>query len=99
MSATFRVRDGFDLPIRRAWVLRGEILDGVIQAGMFLAFPFNDSVEMTTPIQAVEVISEGGRAHSIGLLLAYEDDLGLELWRGLTSPGEILHVTHHDPAA
>ncbi len=99
MSARFQVRDGFDLPSRRAWVLRGSIVEGSVRSGMFLSFPFNDSVTMSAEIDAVEAVDGPGRASAIGLLLKYEDDLGRDLWRGLTAPGEILVATDHDPAA
>ena len=99
MNAHFKVLDGFDLPSRRAWVLRGDVVAGSVRPGMFLSFPFNDSVTMSAEIGAVEAVDGPGQASAIGLLLEYEDDLGLELWRGLTSPGEVLEVTDHDPAA
>ena len=66
---------------------------------MFLSLPFNDRVTMSAAITSVEFVDRPGGESSIGLLLEYDDDVGLAMWRALTAPGEVLNVTDHDPAA
>ena len=99
MNATFRICDGFELPSRRAWVVRGDIIDGTIQSGMFLSFPIIDGASMTAPIQAIEFVAAPSRDATIGLLVACNDDTDRALWRGAVVPGQVLQVTDHDPAA
>ena len=98
MAATFRVRDGFELQQRRAWVVRGDIASGTVRPGMYLLFPLNDGVTMSAEIQAVEFVDGPGGDSAIGLVLACEDDVAIAFWRGMTAAGELLDATDHDPA-
>ena len=86
MTAVFRVHDTFDLPSRRAFVLRGEILAGVIGRGMLVHRAGKHALDITAPIAAVESIDGPGfGAATIALLLAYRDRAerdALEDWAG-----------------
>ncbi len=99
MSATFRVQDGFELPTRRAYVLRGQVLRGEVLRGMFLGIPLNDSVLMSAPVAAVESVEGSEEDSAIGLLFHCQDEIDRAMWRGFTSPGEELTLTDDDPAA
>jgi hypothetical protein len=99
MSATFRVEDSFYLAPRRAYVLRGQILAGEVRRGMFVRVGLNDGVDISAPIDAVEFVDRPGGVSAIGLLMRCEDEVERAMWEGLTSPGEELSVTDHDPAA
>jgi hypothetical protein len=99
MPATFEVLDGFALPSRRAYVFRGSVLDGEVRAGMFLLIPLNPALDVVLPILAVEAVAAPGGQGPVGLLVDYEDDVGLAMWQGFTAPGERLKVAGRDPTA
>jgi hypothetical protein len=93
MSAVFRVHASFDLPSRRVFVLRGEILSGEVRRGMVLHMPLNSGFAATTPIGAVEMIDGAGFGQArIALLIPYEDRAEQEFIEDWASIGEELLV-------
>lgn len=99
-SATFLVRRTFHLPSRRAFVLSGDILSGVLRAGMLIDVQLNESVTMPTPVRAVEAVDVNRAAgHAeVGLVLECEDEVARVMFAGLFEAGEVLTL-HHPEAA
>lgn len=101
MPATFLVRRTFYLPSRRAIVLSGDILSGVVRAGMLIDLRLNGSVTIPVPIDAVEAVDvDRAAGHAeVGLVLDCEDDVARELYRALFQPGEELALEDPESAA
>jgi hypothetical protein len=99
VTATFRVQDGFELPSRRAYVLRGSVEDGTVRAGMAVAIPVNSGLTVWAPILAVEAVDRPGGVAAVGLLFECEGQIDAAMWDAFTLPGELLAVADHDPTA
>ena len=98
MTAVFRVHDTFDLPRRRVFVLRGEILAGTIRTGMLLHMPLNKGFDITAPIAAVESIDGPSfGAATVGLLLSYNDPTERDFFNEWAGAGEELLVGDAEP--
>jgi hypothetical protein len=50
----FHVRDTFEIPDRKLFVMAGSIVEGKISAGMFVHVPCNLSLHLTTRIHCIE---------------------------------------------
>ena len=50
----FHVKETFEIPHRKLFVMMGSILEGEIHPGMFACIPFNPSVEMTVRVHSIE---------------------------------------------
>jgi len=101
MPATFVVRRTFYLSSRRAFVLSGDILSGLIRTGMLIDLRLNGSVTIPVPIKAVEAVDvnrAAGHAEVV-LVLDCEDDMARVLYSGLFQPGEELTLKDPESAA
>lgn len=72
--------------------MAGSIVDGEVQAGMFLRVAFNSALEMTVRIRSIEFARRPGGEEDICLCFEAEPDL-LEAWRGLNFRDETFEVT------
>ncbi len=90
----FHVRDTFELPEKRLFVLAGSVVEGEIAAGMFVRVPLNPRFGVTERIHSVERIIRDGGA-DVALCVEANQDL-VEFWRGLNVDGDILDVTGNE---
>ena len=88
----FRVKDTFEIPSRGLFVLAGSIIEGKIQAGMFVHFPFNPSLGMTAKIQYIEFARRTGGGEDTCLCIESEPEMN-EVFRSLEIGNETLEVT------
>ena len=88
----FYVRDTFEIPDRRLFVMAGSIVDGEVQPGMFLRVAFNSALDMTARIHSIEFARRRGGEDDVCLCFEAEPDL-LEIWRGLNISDETFEVT------
>jgi len=90
--AKFHVSRAFELPGQGAFVLAGTIVEGEVQAGMWLDFSSGVSCPRG-PIHSVEVQSSGG---SEGVWLIFKTNSeGLALWQLLNIRDEVMNVFEH----
>jgi hypothetical protein len=88
----FHVRDTFEIPDRKLFVMAGEIVEGEIRAGMFVRVPFNSALEMTARIHSIEFARRLGGSEDVCLCIESEPD-ALDLWRGLKIGDETFEIT------
>jgi hypothetical protein len=91
---TFHVRDTFELPDRRLFVMAGSVVEGEIRAGMFVRVPFNSALDMTARIHSIEFARRQGCGEDVCLCIGAEPD-EFETWRGLNISDETLEVTEN----
>jgi hypothetical protein len=96
MPATFLIRRAFHLPSRSVFVVAGDILSGVVRAGMLIDVRLNEAVTMPTPIRAVEAVDVNrAAAHAeVGLVLDCDDEVARAMFSGLFEAGEVLTLVH-----
>ena len=87
----FHVKDTFELPDRKLFVLAGAVVEGEIRAGMFVRVTLNSAVELTARIYAIEFARRQG-SEDICLCFKLEPE-ALELWRGLGISDNVLEIT------
>jgi hypothetical protein len=87
----FHVRETFEIPDRKLFVLAGSIVEGQIRPGMFVPVPFNSSLEMTARIHSIEFARRSG-GEDVCLCIESEPD-ALDLWRGLNIGDETFEIT------
>jgi hypothetical protein len=88
----FYVRDTFEIPDRRLFVMAGSIVEGEIRAGMFLRVGFDSALDMTARIHSIEFARRLGGEDDVCLCFEAEPEL-LEIWRGLKIGDETFEVT------
>ena len=54
--AKFFVREAFEIPDRRIFVLAGEIVEGEVHPGMFVRIPWNSEIGMRLLIDSIEFV-------------------------------------------
>jgi hypothetical protein len=91
----FHVRDTFELPDRKLFVLAGSIVEGEIRKGMFVRLPFNPSLDMTAQIHSIEFARRLGGSEDVCLCIESEPELAVIL-RGLDIGDETFEVTADD---
>ena len=91
----FHVRDTFEIPDRRLFVLAGSIAEGEIRAGMFVHVPFNSALDMTACIHSIEFARRLDGVDDVCLCIEFESELG-EVLQGLAIADETLEVTADD---
>ena len=77
-------------------VIFGDIVDGTIRHGMKIHIRFNDSLSMTSEIEAVELVDRiTDRVSHVALVLRVEEDADEEadLFASLNVGDEVLEVT------
>jgi hypothetical protein len=87
----FHVKDTFEIPDRRLFVMAGSIVEGEIRAGMFVHIGFNPAFATTARIHSIEFARrEGGE----DVCLCIEADRELaEFMRDLNIGDETCEVT------
>jgi hypothetical protein len=89
--ARFHVRDTFEIPERKLFVLAGSIVEGDIQPGMFIRVPFNSSIQMTVRFHSIEFARRKDGEEPC-LCVVVESELAMIL-RTLNIRDEIVDVT------
>ncbi|HXE57419.1 MAG TPA: hypothetical protein VNK43_05420 [Gemmatimonadales bacterium] len=93
MTALFQADRHYDAPRRRAVVVQGTIVSGVIEPGMYLAIPWDEEQELVVPIAAVEELGDaGGEGGRTGLVIPYTSPMERQLWQGIELGGHVLEV-------
>ena len=87
----FHVRDTVEIPDRQLFVMAGSVVEGEIQAGMFVRVPFNPSLDMTARIHCIEFARRHG-GEDVCLCIESEPELA-EVLRGLDIGDETFEVT------
>jgi hypothetical protein len=87
----FYVRDTFEIPDRKLFIMAGSIVEGDIQAGMFVCVQFNPSFAVTVRIHSVE-FARRQSGEDVCLCIESEPDL-TELLRGLNIGDETFEIT------
>jgi hypothetical protein len=87
----FHVKDTFEIPDRKLFVIAGSVLEGEIRAGMFVHIPFNSSVARTAQIHCVEFARRQGR-EDVCLCVESEPELA-ELFRDLNIGDQTFEIT------
>jgi hypothetical protein len=80
--AAFHVHETTFLPAQSLFVLRGRIVSGTIEPGMFLTVPVSDDFEMAARIAEVADPDAAGEALT-ALAVHYANELEQTLWRRL----------------
>jgi len=87
----FHVKDTFEIPDRKLFVMAGSIVEGEIQTGMFVRVPFNSSLVMTARIHSIEFAHRQG-GEDVCLCIESEPELA-EILRGLDIGDETFEIT------
>jgi hypothetical protein len=92
VAAKFSVVGSFFMPSRNLFVAVGDVIEGNVKAGMTVAVTLS-TVQVTTPIQGVEVITVDFRDQAYsGLGFGFDDPDELEFWSALRIGGEVLEI-------
>ena len=87
---TFHVKDTFEIPTRKLFVMAGTILNGKIQAGMFVRVRCNSELDMKVRIHSIEFAL---RKNGEDVCLCIEADPKLaQLLRGLNIANQTVDV-------
>ena len=87
----FHVRDTFEIPDRKLFVMAGSVVEGEIRAGMFVRVPFNPSLGMTARIHSIE-FARRQDGEEVCLCIESKPEL-VEIFRGLNIGDETFEVT------
>jgi hypothetical protein len=90
--AKFHVKDTFELPDRKLFVMAGSIVEGEIQKGMFIRVPCNTLLDMTARIHSIEFARRQGGSEDVCLCIESEPEL-LAILRGLNIGDETFDIT------
>jgi hypothetical protein len=100
MAARFRVVDTFNLQSRRYFVIYGDILEGVVRAGMDVVLPCESLGGVRRPITSVEFVDNiGDRKAWLGLVVEYASDEDLASLRVVKLKGCELDICEVAPLA
>jgi hypothetical protein len=88
--AKFRVINTFEIPARDYFVLCGDVVEGMVAAGMLVHVPMNAALNTAILIDSVEVVS-GTRGSNVGLCVR-GDERDRAFLRGLNMQDEIFEV-------
>ena len=87
----FHVKDTFELPDRKLFVMAGSIVEGEIHAGMFVHIAFNSSSATTARIYSIEFARRRG-GEDVCLCIEADPELA-EVMRDLNISDETCEVT------
>ena len=87
----FHVKDTFEIPDRKLFVMAGSIIEGNIRTGMFVHVPFSSSLATTIRIHSIEFARRQG-AEDVCLCIQSEPELA-EFLRSLNISDETLEVS------
>ena len=94
MEATFKVAGSFELKSRGLFVVFGEIVGGVLRAGMQVSAPLQGELSVTGTIASVEFVDDRARGKGYPALTFHVDEPAeLEIWRSLIEEGTLLRVS------
>lgn len=88
----FHVKDTFEIPSRKLFVMAGTVIEGEIRQGMFVRVPFNSSLDMTVRIQCIEYARRAGGSEDVCLCIESEPEL-VEILRAFDIGDETFEVT------
>jgi hypothetical protein len=89
----FHVRDTFEIPSRKLFVLAGSIVEGEIRKGMFVHVPCNSALDITGKIHSIEFAR---RNDGEDVCLCFEGDSDeLGFWRAMNITDETLEISEH----
>ena len=88
----FHVRDTFEIPDRKLFVMAGSVVDGEVRAGMFVRVPRKSSLDMTARIHSIEFARRVGGGEDVCLCIQSEPELA-EVLRGLDIGNETFEIT------
>lgn len=86
----FHVKDSFEIPDWKLFVMAGSIVEGEIRTGMFVHIPFNSSLATTDRIHSIEFARRQG-GEDVCLCIESEPELA-EFLHDLNIGGEIFEV-------
>lgn len=92
MTAKFHAIGTFTIDTRNLFVIYGDIVDGVVKAGMFLNVPLNSAVTIDDPIHSVEFVDRSDGSH-VALAFKLDDPNDAAVWKGLNIADELLEIT------
>jgi hypothetical protein len=73
--ARFHVNTTFEIASRGYSVLCGDVVEGVIRAGMIVRIPMNSGVFMPLPIHSIEIVTASGKGkNSLGLCVRADEN-------------------------
>jgi hypothetical protein len=87
----FHVKDTFEIPDRKFFVLAGSIVEGEIRAGMFIHVAFNSAFATTSRIHSIEFARRQG-GEDVCLCIEADPELA-EFLRDLNIGDETCEVT------
>ncbi len=87
----FHVKDTFEIPDRKLFVMAGSIVEGEIRTGMFVHIPFNSSLATTARIHSIE-FARRQDGEDVCLCIESEPELA-EFLHDLNIGDEIFEVT------
>ena len=87
----FHVKNTFEIPARKLFVMAGTILDGKIQVGMFIRITCNSALGMTARIHSIE-FARRKDGEDVCLCIEAEPELA-EMLRGLNIADETVEIT------
>lgn len=76
---------------KTAFVMRCEVIGAPVRAGQNMTLPYSSGLDMTIPVDDVEVSSSD--ATRIKILVRCDDEEDVEFLRGLNLADEVLAVT------
>lgn len=91
--AKFKVDTPFDLKSKSQLVLPGEIIEGVIVAGLYVQIPLNSETSIGLKISSIEYIRESSRERT-ALVVNCENDDEIDFLIALNVSDEILLITN-----
>jgi hypothetical protein len=98
MAARFRVADTFNLQNRRYFVIYGDILEGVVRAGMDVVLPLETLRGIRRQIASVEFVDNIGKRKAwLGLVVEYTSDEDLESLHAIKLKGRELDICEAAP--
>jgi hypothetical protein len=87
----FHVRDTFEIPDQKLFVMAGSVVEGEIRTGMLVHIPFNSSFATTARIHSIEFARRQG-GEDVCLCIESEPELA-EFLRDLNIGDETFEVT------
>ena len=93
MAARFRVVDAFHLESRRYFVIVGDILEGIVRAGMEIVFFPETLGVIRRRIISIEFVDGVERKAWLGLVMKYDSDEDLKTLRALDLKGCELDIS------
>jgi hypothetical protein len=87
----FHVRDTFEIPNRKLFVLAGSIVEGEIRKGMYINILCNSALNISGEIHCVEFVRRKDGEDLCLCLEAGQNEL--DFWRAINISGETVEIS------